>query len=153
MRDGSLAFETYSQNSTGQTLADNFRCGRPVEIGRLPCYSVSMIRRAFGFAVALTFLASFAAPLCVAAAPAPSHSCCGGSSKKSPAGPAGSCCRQALPSSAKPAAAAPAPALAHCSPSFVAPVAVAEPVFLERRVVLGAAPPRPASLSPPARAA
>jgi hypothetical protein len=112
-----------------------------------------MIRKAFVFAVALAFLASFAAPLCAAAAPAPSHSCCGGSSKKSPAGPAGSCCRQALPSSAKPAASAPVQALAS-SPLVLVSLAVITTLPSDtRRIVFGAAPPGPTGLSPPARVA
>ncbi|MFI5361208.1 MAG: hypothetical protein ACHQ49_04495 [Elusimicrobiota bacterium] len=110
-----------------------------------------MIRKAFGLAMTLAFFSASAAPLCSAASPAPNHACCGGPAKKMPAGPAGSCCRQALPSSAK-AAAVVAPALAHPAPEFVSDSVMSAPVHVLRRVVAGSASPSPSALSPPSRA-
>jgi hypothetical protein len=108
-----------------------------------------MIRKAFGLGVALAFLASFAPPLCVAAAPAPSHACCGGPSKKAPAGPSGSCCRQALPSTAKPIVSV--PALAHTAP-VLASVSVVVALTSDANIfVLDSAPPGPTGRAPPTR--
>lgn len=109
-----------------------------------------MLRRAFGFFFALSFLASFYAPLC-AAAPAAVHSCCAGRSRKAGAAPRCTCCRPALPSSAKPAL--PAPALAQPSPRLVSFSAAAPLAAVSLRFARGAAPPGPNGLSPPARAA
>ncbi|HEX4046898.1 MAG TPA: hypothetical protein VH309_03645 [Elusimicrobiota bacterium] len=111
-----------------------------------------MLQRAFGLFVAFSFVGSFSTPLC-AAAPAPAHSCCAGRSRKSNAAPRCTCCRLALPSSARPAADLPATALTP-SLAIVRALAAASPLVAgERRFVRGAAPPGPTDLSPPARAA